>query len=313
MTKGMSIQNGEIVGSNLLFQVVLLGTPWYDMVYQIQTGSMSSSTRRNRSDCPPRSRQQIGSSNHHPSEEYDGPESNEITGLRKIMQLSRKLSIDPLRRRYPHRRKQEPSYNETTKSRSSTRSRSGWEQRNSPELLSQRRNGTKEIQDPLSYDDYRETSTDYPVLVTTNSPRWIESRKENHLPHNVDNEQAASHFLRHSHDEGTDANTKEPLSIIGELLSYMSEDEETTFSEFIGRKSVGTRRYLSPPSRVYLNSASGSCNTDSDGSMMLHAQDDGCFATYDQCFGKVAYPHSLRMKRSLSWDDSIDRGKACGF
>ena len=282
------------------------------MVHQIQTGSMSSSTRRYRSDCPPRSRQLMGLSNHHPSDEYDGPESNEITALRKIMQLSRKLSIDPLRRRYSHRRQTEPTNKESTNSRSSSRSRSSWEQRNPPELLLRRRNETTEIRDPPSYDDYRENTMDYPVLVTTNSPSWMESREENR-PYHVENEQTVHHFLRNSHDEGGDANTKEPLTIIGELLSYMSEDEETTFSEFIGRKSAGTRRYLSPPSRIYMNSTSGSCNTDPNGSMILHAQDDGCFATYDRCFGRVTYPHSLRMQRSLSWDDSTERGKACGF
>ena len=229
------------------------------------------------------------------------------------MQLSRKLSIDPLRRRYANRTKKESAYQDTTNSRSSSRSRSHREQRN-PSEPSFRRNEANEERDPPSYNDYRENSMEYPSWVANNSPSGMESRQDNYRTYHMDSEQATRHRSHNSHEDGMDEITKEPLSLIGELLSYMSEDEETTFSEFIGRKYAGTRHYLSPPSRIDVDDTSGTYNTDSEGSMIFyHARDDGCFAAYDRCLGKVMDPHSLRMQRSLSWDDSIHRGKACGF
>ena len=285
------------------------------MVHQSPIGSMSSSTQRHRSDCGPRSRRQrLGGSSQHLSEFYgEPPDGNEMTRLRKIMQLSRKLSLDPLRRRYTNRTKKESPYQDTTNSTSSSRSRSHREQRN-PSEPSFRRNEANEVRDPPSYNDYRENFMDDPFWVANNSPSGMESRQDNDRTYDMDGEQVTRHRSHNSHEDGMDETTKEPLSLIGELLSYMSEDEETTFSEFIGRKYAGTRHYLSPPSRIDVDDTSGTYNTDSEGSMIfLHARDDGCFAAYDRCLGKVMDPHSLRMQRSLSWDDSIHRGKACGF
>lgn len=87
--------------------------------------------------------------------------------------------------------------------------------------------------------------------------------------------------MNHSHGEDRYAMTESQTSLIGELLGYMSEDEETTFSEFIGRKKRNHR--IGSRSMSYGDNESGLCNCYSEGSEFHSRGDNRLIAAYDRC------------------------------